>query len=86
MDILDDMGVSKLSAKFFFFFFKVNYSNILVETVMLFSAFFEYKVKIMNEVILHLTHPCWIVKVLISSKKKKAHTVVYISPKADNLL
>jgi len=23
---LDDMGVSKLSAKFFFFFFKVNYS------------------------------------------------------------
>jgi len=29
MDILDDMGVSKLSAKvffFFFFFFKVNYS------------------------------------------------------------
>jgi len=26
MDILDDMGVSKLSAKVFFFFFKVNYS------------------------------------------------------------
>jgi len=27
MDILDDMGVSKLSAKgFFFFFYKVNYS------------------------------------------------------------
>jgi len=27
VDILDDMGVSKLSAKvFFFFFFKVNYS------------------------------------------------------------
>jgi len=26
LDILDDMGVSKLSAKVFFFFFKVNYS------------------------------------------------------------
>jgi len=26
MDILDDMGVSKLSAKVFFVFFKVNYS------------------------------------------------------------
>jgi len=26
MDILDDMGVSKLSVKVFFFFFKVNYS------------------------------------------------------------
>jgi len=26
MDILDDMGVSKLSAKVFLFFFKVNYS------------------------------------------------------------
>jgi len=26
MDILDDMGVSTLSAKGFFFFFKVNYS------------------------------------------------------------
>jgi len=35
MDILDCMGVSKLSAKvFFFFFFKVNYSfkaNIIFE-------------------------------------------------------
>jgi len=26
MDILDDIGVSKLSAKVFFVFFKVNYS------------------------------------------------------------
>jgi len=26
MDILDDMGVSKLSAKVFFSFFKVNFS------------------------------------------------------------
>jgi len=26
MDILDDMGVSKLSIIIFFFFFKVNYS------------------------------------------------------------
>jgi len=35
MDILDDMGVSKLSAKvfFFFFFFKVNYCDIAVVKV-----------------------------------------------------
>jgi len=30
MDILDDMGVSKLSANVFFFF-KVNYSNLIVK-------------------------------------------------------
>jgi len=39
MDILDDMGVSKLSAKvvllFFFIFFKVNYSfKLIIKCVM----------------------------------------------------
>jgi len=41
MDILDDMGVSKLSAKVFFFFFKVNYSFKLQSIIPKFLMFQE---------------------------------------------
>jgi len=34
MDILDDMGMSKLSAKVFFFFLMVNYSFKLIKNDM----------------------------------------------------